>query len=313
MWSATAAALVLLVSSCGGSGGLVVQIGSSSVTRAQLDHWESVIGTVEGSTPGGRTAVRARALELLILSGWLSGEAHEEQLGVSAREVRSQLELLRSDQRTGSSYPAIPQEPELRRLVLSSTLGTADRLWLMRMSIQSTKIAQARSARARQEISRSQIAAFYRQHKLRFFQPAARSLKILGNHSKAIVVRAKHEIEAGKPFLEIARRVSTDGEAPEGLQRVVRGTEEPPFEHVIFAAKPNVLTGPNKYQYYYLFEVLKTTPAHQQTVAQAEPAIRTQLALGAPTRSLIARFEAKWAARTRCRPAYIVPRCKQHA
>jgi hypothetical protein len=256
--------------------------------------------------------LRGRALDLAILSRWSTGEAREERLSVSEEEASQQLELLRFDERTGTSYEGLPHEPMLRRLLVSSRVATSDRLWLMRVALLEAKVERARHARAAQAVSREEVARFYREHKQRFLQPARREIEMLGSYSRAVVMKAKLEIEDGKPFLAVARRVSVDGEAPEGLENLVRGTDEAEVEDPVFAARPHVLSGPYKYILWFLFEVLKVVPAHQQTLAEAEGAIRRQLAPGVVASRLLPAFEAKWMARTSCRAGYVIARCRQY-
>jgi hypothetical protein len=78
---------------------------------------------------------------------------------------------------------------------------------------------------------------------------------------------------------------------------------------VVFAAAPHVLVGPVRYGFYYLFRVVKAIPAHRKPLAQAEAAIRRKLAFRRASTELLAAFEAKWVARTRCRSGYVVAQC----
>ena len=127
-------------------------------------------------------------------------------------------------------------------------------------------------------------------------------MEILGSHEKSVVAKAKREIEGGADFLKVAKRFSIDTEAPEGLQDFYKGQEEPPFERVVFAAKPGVLSGPEKYQLYYLFRVSKFTPSRELTLPQAEAAIRRQIALShqAQSAGVLRLLDKRWAATTRC-------------
>ncbi|MGZ5346412.1 MAG: peptidylprolyl isomerase, partial [Solirubrobacterales bacterium] len=74
------------------------------------------------------------------------------------------------------------------------------------------------------------------------------------------------------------------------------------------------VTGPIKTQFGYLvFEVTKSTPASQQTLAQATPKIRQQLSTQGQQKALqtfVKDFEKKWKDRTDCRKGYVVDVCK---
>jgi hypothetical protein len=300
--SATAIAIM----GCGS--GVVARVGSSEISDAELGHWLSANSKVARQGAGSEGA-RREVAGLLVLAQWITGEARQLGVAVSAGEVSSELGLLRFDQRESALSETLPRDPVMRKLLLSPNLDVPDQRWLMRLNLLAAKIEGVRLQQAEREIPAQQVAAFYSQHRRRFLLPERRSLEVIGSHQKAVVVRAKHEIEHGKPFLELARRVSADGEAPEGLQELVRGKDEEQFERPVFAAKPHVLVGPKKYLLYFIFEVLKSTPAHQQSLVEAEGAIRRELASGQPLRRLTAASEASWAARTSCSPAYHTQRC----
>jgi foldase protein PrsA len=305
--------VVMAASGCGGSGDVVARVGGETLPVAELNHWVSVDAAVQGGSAGRETSLKSRALGFLISSSWLMGEAHELDLHVSEREAAKQLELLRFDQAEGRPYEKLPHDPELRRFLLSRTVGPSDRLWLMRLNMLAARVEEKYLSQAAREVSREEVARYYEENKRRYFLPQWRDLEILTNYDKNLVLRAKREIESGTPFLDVARRMPTpDPEAPGGLQHLVAGTEEREFEEVIFAAKPHVLVGPAKLAVYYLFKVLNGRLAHQQTLTQAEWKIRRELAPRQASTKLLAPFTAKWIAKTDCRPAYVVQRCRQY-
>jgi hypothetical protein len=249
-------------------------------------------------------------LSFLILSRWLLGEANELGVSVAASEVKREASELVEDQAEKAPYQRMTHDPELRRLLLAPILGQADRERLIELSLLVPKIERARLLRARRrEVNRRQVERFYVRHKRQFDLPNQRQVDIIGG-PLADVIQAKHEIESGKPFLEVARRVSIDPEAPGGLWRLLLGHDEPQVEEPIFAARLHVLVGPKKYSEYYIFEVLEAIPAHQETLAEAEEVIREKLA-PRPAR-LGAESERKWIRRTRCRAGYVVARCREY-
>jgi foldase protein PrsA len=292
---------------------VAARIGGEPLSTAELSHWVSVDTAVGGGSAGSETPSKSRVLDFLISSRWLLGEARELGMHVSDGEAVKQLELLQFDQVEGRPYQGLPRDPELRRLLLSRTVGSADRLWLMRLSMLAGQIEQRYLARAAREVPRAAVARYYRRNKRRYFQPQWRDLEILTSYDRSRVVRAKREIESGTPFVNVALRMpEPDPEAPAGLQYLVAGREEREFEEVIFAAKPHRLVGPAKLAYYYLFEVLDGGPAHQQTLAEAEEKIRRRLALRQAAIKLLPTFEAKWIAQTDCRPRYVVRKCREY-
>jgi len=308
------ALLALVTNGCGrGSGVVVAQVSDTAISKATLEHWMSVDAAVSGD-PSGREARISKVLRFLISTRWLAAEGRELGIQISEREGRKQLALLEYDKLEGLVYQASPQDAELKSYLESPRAPYLDRLWLMRLSLLAMQVQRRRVSQARQEITRHEILRYYQRHRAVFFVPERRDLEILGNDSAAVVRRAKREIEAGRSFLSIAKRVTIDPEAPDGLQLgITREGEEPPFTDPVFAAKPHVLVGPLKYGFRYLFRVFRVTPDHQQTPAEAEGAIRQQLAVARASGPLAEAFTRKWAARTSCRAGYLVVACGREA
>jgi hypothetical protein len=267
---------------------------------------------VESNARVDEASLKARAARLLITTSRVLEEARQTGLEVSMGRARDQLRLLRFEQLRQVAFEPLPQDPELRSLLLAPHLAQPDAEWLMRLNLLAAKVEQARLNRAARELPRSQVAAFYALHRAQFVEPAMRDIEIIGNDDGAVVRKAKREIEGGMPFLDVARHASNDPEAPEGLQRLVQGTEEPPFEREIFGARAHVLTGPVKQVLSYLFVVLAGHPARQETLPQAEWTIRRRLAPRRAARILAPALEARWTAQTRCRPGYVVSGCSEY-
>jgi foldase protein PrsA len=144
-------------------------------------------------------------------------------------------------------------------------------------------------------------------------------VEIILTKTEAAAKSAKKEVESGKSFASVAKKVSIDptSKASGGLlSGVVKGQEEKSLDAAIFSAKPNVLSGPVKTPFgYYVFEVKSSTPGSQQTLAQVEPAIKQQLTATQQQTALstfVKNFKKKWKAKTDCRAGYVVADCKQY-
>jgi hypothetical protein len=300
------------VAGCGGSGVVVAWVGGSPISAGLLGHWESIDREVAGGASGGRAGSLGRVLGFLIFSRWLVGEARARHVVVSDGQAKGQLEVLDFDLRERMAYEALPLDPQLRGYLVGSWVGASDRLWLMKLAILAVRLEERRVARALGEITEGEIVGFYERNQRRFWEPERRDLEVIGNQSLDVVRKAKREIREGKDFLSIARRVSTDQEAPGGLEHpLARGEEEKPYDRVVFSAKPHTLVGPVEQTFYYIFEVIGVTPAHEQPLAQAEPAIKQRLAQQRASTRLTAEFQAAWAAKTICRTGYRLPLCGQ--
>jgi hypothetical protein len=295
----------------GGSDQVVARVAGSPIYMQMLSHWTSVVTTAAPDPAGPATPSKARALDFLIAAQWLVQEAHNVGVRVTAAESEKQLELLRFDQVERLSYAPLPKDTELRGLLMSSRVARADRLWLMRLSLLSVRIEGLRLSQARRNVTPQQIATYYREHRRSFVQREWRELEIIGNFHKAVVAKAKREVEAGANFLSVARRVSVDSEAPRGLQSLYRGQEEPPFEKVVFAAKPGVLEGPTEYGFFYIFKVLRAKPERRLTLAESEARIRRLLGGQQASGPLLPALEREWISRTRCVSGVAASRCRK--
>jgi hypothetical protein len=296
---------------CGSSRVAIVRVSGSAVSMAELNHWASIDRAMDGRAIRGNAGLKERVLDFLISSQWLIGEAGELGVKVSDEEAREQLSVLRFDQVEGRPYEGLSRDPELNRFLLAPRVGMSDRLWLMKLNILAMHIEQMRTSRALREVTEAQITRYYDKNRSHLLDPEKRDVEIIMTKREAGVRKAKREIQSGKSFMSVSKRVNV---SPEGGLHLglARGAGEKLFEKVVFAAKPHVLIGPVKQQLYYVFEVLKVTPAQEQTLAQAQTSIRRLLAVHLALPRLTHVVEAKWIARTNCLPAYVVMKCRQY-
>jgi parvulin-like peptidyl-prolyl isomerase len=312
--------LALGLSACGGGGSeaIVAKVAGRPITKAQFTHWLSVQGGATASSSSPQDAgLKRQVMETLISAQWTLAEASKLGVSVSDKEAEQQLSVLDYAANTAqTSGQLFPREAELKKSLSARGLTHADRVWLMKLNLLGTKVEQKSRLLAEQAVTHAQIAKYYEAHRGQFVVGEEREFMILQN-MRPVVVKAKREIEAGKSFLSVAKRVSIDQEAPEGVQRLKRGEEEPEFVAHIFAARPHVLVGPIKFGTYdYMFEITKITPTREQTLAQAEASIRRRLAGERLRRTSaeLARARTKtWKGRTSCRPGYVVPLCVEYA
>jgi foldase protein PrsA len=107
------------------------------------------------------------------------------------------------------------------------------------------------------------------------------------------------------------------------LPEVVKGQEEQTLNNAIFAAKPNVLSGPVKTPFgFYVFEVKSVTPGSVQSLAQAQSSVKSQLVATSQQGALssfVKNFKKKWTAKTDCASHYngvalasTIQDCKQY-
>jgi hypothetical protein len=282
----------------------VARVSGRAITEAELTHWARLAAP---SDDASTRAVRSQVLGFLIFSRWLLDEAGELHVSVLPSVVKQEATELVEDEAEKARYQHMPHDPELRQLLISPRLGERDRDLLIELTLLVPKIERARIGRARELIARGRIARFYALHRRWFYLPNQRQVEIIGGLLSE-VLQGKREIEDGKPFLEVAKRRSSDPEAPGGLWRLLLGHDEPQVEDQIFSAKLHALIGPKKYSEFYIFDVLEARPAHQETLAEAEDAIRKRFTPSSTQLQLQA--ERRWRARTSCRRGLPTTRCE---
>jgi parvulin-like peptidyl-prolyl isomerase len=251
-----------------------------------------------------------QVMGFLISSQWVLAEAGSLGLKVSDKEVQKQFETIKSQQ--------FPKAAEFEKFLTTSGQTVSDLLLRVKLNMLSTKI-QMKILKEKSKVTPAQIEKYYNENKSRFSQPEKRNVLIILTKSEAAAKSAKKEIESGKSFESVAKRVSVDptSKANGGLLTgVVKGQEEAALDAAIFTAAPNQLTGPVKTPFgYYVLEVKSITPASQQSQAQAQASIKAQLTATQQQTVLakfVKEFKAKWKAKTDCLAAYVVADCKQY-
>jgi foldase protein PrsA len=345
------------LTACGGGipGNAVVNVNGTPITTSTFNHWMAVAASSSAAAPGQTApkavvpdpptyracvahleatvpkpakgqpkptpatlkaqceqqyaALKQQVLGFLISSNWVIGEASEQGVKVSDSEVQKQFNQIKSQQ--------FPKEADFQKFLASSGQTISDLLLRVKLNMLSSKIQQKISKRAGKKPTQKEITAYYEQHKSQFGQPERRNIQIILTKTQAQAEKAKQEIQSGKGFASVAKRVSIDpvSKASGGsLPGVVKGQEEKALDEAVFKAQLNVLGGAIKTPFgYYVYEVKKTLPASQQTLAQAQSSIQQQITAQSQQKSLsefVKNFRKKWTARTECRNAYSVQDCK---
>ena len=306
------------LSACGrgGSGDVVARVGGNAIARATFDHWLSIETATKGRPVPGQTvsneALKQRVLGFLISAQWTIGEAAELGVRVSDQEVQKQLVLFKYEQLEGLRGKRFPQEADLQRSLAGSGETRSDQLWLMRLNMLAARIEQERLSEAQRQVTDAQIAQYYDKNWRHYVLPERRQVEVIATFKEATAEKAKREVQSGKSFLSVLKRVSIYPEDPEGLPY---WPKEKQFHKHVFAARLHVLTGPVHQILYYVFEVTKVTPPRRLTLAQTETSIRQRLGVRRQRRArthLIEALDKKWTAKTDCRAGYVVPRCRQY-
>jgi foldase protein PrsA len=351
--SALGAVLFALVglSACGGGGvpsNAVVAVNGTPITKTAFKHWLGVAAVSSASSPvagkpvvpdppaytaciahleeqGSKEkthptglkkqcelqykALTQEVLGFLISSEWVIGEAASLGVKVSDKEVRKQFETIKNQQ--------FPKAAEFEKFLASSGQSISDLLLRVKLNLLSTKI-QAKILKRKGTVTQAQISKYYNENKSRYGVQEKRDVELILTKSEATAKSAKKEVESGKSFATVAKSVSVDPTSKSNgglIAGVVKGQEEPALDAVIFSSPAGKLTGPLKTPFgYYVVQVKSITPGSQESLAQATPAIKSQLAATQQQASLgkfVKEFKSKWKAKTDCLAAYVVADCKQ--
>lgn len=250
------------------------------------------------------------ALNFLIQSEWIIGQAQEMKISSSNKEVEKTFDKLKKQQ--------FPKQSEYEKFLNSTGFTTSDLLLRVKVqSVLSPKITSKVTKEASKNVTKAEAEKYYNEHKSLYGQPERRNLLIVLTKTEAQAKSAKAEIQSGKSFASVAKAHSIDpvSKAKGGeLPNVEKGQEEKALSEAVFSAKTKQLTGPVKTPFgYYVFEVTKVLPASTQVFSQVESSIKQQLGAERQQKKLssfVKEFKKRWTAKTECKPEYMVELCK---
>jgi foldase protein PrsA len=318
-----AVAAAAWVAGCGSGvpAGDVAKVGDSLISKQELDHWMRVVvasqrqqtgakGPARVPKPGTRSyeSVRDQALQFLISSRWIRGQAKEMGITASQSEIRRQFEETKDQ--------SFKTEKQYERFLASSEMTQEDINTRVEQDLLQQKIRQKVSG-GEVKPSSEDVKTYYDQNKARFTQPERRDLRIVLNKSRAKVEQAKSALESGESWKQVARKYSTDP-ASKGssgkLPGVSKGQQEPALDKAVFASKRGELVGPIKTQFgYYLFTIEKIHPEQTQSLEKARESIQSIVAAQQQQQKLdsfVQDFQSKWKERTRCADGFVISDCE---
>jgi foldase protein PrsA len=256
-------------------------------------------------------ALQQTTLGFLISADWVIGQAEEQGIKVSDKEVLARFDQLKKQQ--------FPAEAKFQAFLASTGQTVSDLLLRVKLSMLTTKIQEKVTKEAKKAVNEAAVAKYYNAHKTLYGEPERRDLRLILTKTEAAAAQAKKEVQSGKSFASVAKSKSIDptskndgGETP----GVVKGEEQKALSEAVFAAKQGVLSGPVKTPFgYYVFEVKALHAPTQQTLAQVKESVKQQLTATQQQTALqkfVKEFENRWKARTECRVGYVMQRCKQY-
>lgn len=293
-------------------GVVVALVAGHGITKQTVAHWMEVDATADSVAASSKRTLRLLAVGLVISWEWTLQAAHEVGVRVGDREAEKQLKLSQINLAQGVGYEWFAHERDLLRFLTAPKVATSDQLWLVKLGMLASKLTQRRIALRQAAIARSRVSTYYRQHRREFVVGERRDIKAIMNKSRARVLDAKRELQAGRSFESVAERFNQSIEGGLRLGRA-RGRGEKRYEKDYFAAPLHKLVGPFHEILYYIFEVAHIRRGYQRSFTEVEPAIRHLLAArDVESGSYRAAYEQTWRARTRCRTGYMAPGCGRY-
>jgi foldase protein PrsA len=252
--------------------------------------------------------LRDQVMQFLILEKWVSGEANDQGVRVSAAEADKQFATAKKQ--------SFPKEKDFQDFLKQSGMTLSDAKFQVRFNTIYTKLRE-KAVKNAAKVTDKAVADFYNKNKARFATPATRDLRVILTKTQARAAQAKSALQSGQSWTAVAKRFSIDQASKDQggtLLGIAKGTQEKSFDDAIFSAKKGVLTGPVKTQFgYYVFQVQKIVAAKQQTLKDSTTAIKQQLDAQNKQKADDAfntALRKKWKEKTNCADAYVMTQCK---
>ena len=206
----------------------------------------------------------------LITGYWYQGTAHK--LGINLTDAQLQQAITKAKTQSGIKTAAA------YKTFLSTSGYTADDIaFRIRISTIFSKLLKRHPT----AVSNAEIASYYAAHKSSYGSAEKLNLRIVLAKTQANANAAKAALQSGQSWDAVAKKYSIDPTTKDTgglLKGITAKQEDAALSKAAFAAPLNQLQGPVKGQFgYYVFEVLKKTPATQETLAQATAAIKKTL------------------------------------
>jgi foldase protein PrsA len=256
------------------------------------------------------TSTSTEVMNFLIQSYWLQLTAHKA--GISSSDLDAKF--------TKAFNKQFPTKAKASAYMASTLTATGQTLADMKFTYRVQSLYAKLVKRQEKAVNSKAIAAYYAAHKSSFGTAETRGLHLVRTKTAAEAQSAFNALKGGQSWNTVAKKYAADASAKANggtLTGITAGQEESAASKAIFAAPVNTLTGPVKGIFgYYVLEVTKITPATQESLAKASPAIKTQLTStesSAAQAKVVKDAEKAWKSQTHCRaPNYQSTYCSNY-
>ena len=251
------------------------------------------------------TSLSSQVMDFLIKAYWYQADANKLGVKVTDAEVQKAFDKAKNQQfPNGKGYSAF----------LSQTgQTTQDILYRFRINT----IVQKLAAKHNKTITQADIQNYYNSHSSQFGTQESRNIRVVLAKTQADAQAAKAALAKGQSWATVAKKYSNDPTTKNTgglLNGVTKQQADPALASVAFSAPLNKVMGPVKGQFgYYVFDVIKVTPATHQSLAQASTLIRQQLTSQQTQNAQSAvdnKAKKDWLSQTTCRGPYAMADCK---
>lgn len=296
---------------------IVEGVDPEGVSKADFDvAFEQQIGAqgldkapAEGTPQYG--VVESAAIDDVLLSRWVLGEAQQRGITASDREIEQELEDIKAT--------SFGSEEEFEDFLSQSNMTLDQATDRVRLQVLSTRI-QDQVVTKSPEISDEDIRNYYEANgESLYVAPEARDVRIIvvdDEDDAQAAADSLSEDDGDDNWAQIAKEFSTDKSTSSvgGLnEAMTRDSLEPATAETVFSAEAGVVVGPTEASDGFLvFEVEKITPQTVTPFEEVEEQIRQTLTQQLQQEDAAAfqlQFINRWTARTICADGYETPTC----
>jgi foldase protein PrsA len=251
------------------------------------------------------TSLSSQVMDFLIKAYWYQADANKLGIKVTDAQVQKAFDTAKNQQ--------FPNGKGFSTFLSQTGQTLPDILYRFRIN----EIVQKLVAKHNATVTPAQIQSYYNSHSSQFGTQESRNIRVVLAKSQADANAAKKALSSGQSWTTVAKKYSTDPTTKNTgglLNGVTKSQADPALSTVAFTAPLNTILGPVKGQFgYYVFDVIKVTPATHQTLAQATPLIRQQLTTQQQQNAQTAvdnHAKTDWLSQTTCRSGYAMADCK---
>jgi foldase protein PrsA len=254
------------------------------------------------------TSYSQAVMGFLITGYWYQGTAHKLGITLTPAELQKAIATAKTESgiKTAAAY----------KTFLSTSGYTAEDIsFRIRISTLYSKLLK----RHPMTVTAAQIASYYNAHKSSYGSAEKLNVRMVLAKTQANAKAAKSALQSGQSWDAIAKKYSIDPTSKDSgglLTGITANQEDAAFSKAAFAAPLNKLEGPVKGQFgYYVFESLKKTPATQETLTQATPAIKKTLTTQNQTaaeKAVATLTASQWKSSTVCSKLFAITDCANY-